>query len=238
MGLRHLKLQQLRHRSVFVFQFYHIAPDKGVSVLYFGVGHRTVRKKIWMSETSLALQDRVFDHHFWRWQCVWRSQFSPSFFLCDVYKKQAVSKTVWLVRLLAHVTIARQVIKILPTKKWISFANSHPSTNFLIGWRNLILRSFPSILLSFPFIAGVRSRRKKSKCGDDPWKIIPIKQRKLTFYTQQSKSVPSESANDESEPQDNRKTIDEPENSTPPPPMKQWSKLSVASSKNGYHSPW
>ena len=91
MGLRHLKLQQLRHRSVFVFQFYHIAPDKGVSVLYFGVGHRTVRKKIWMSETSLALQERVFDHHFWRWQCVWRSQFSPSFFLCDVYKKSRQS---------------------------------------------------------------------------------------------------------------------------------------------------
>ena len=43
-----------------------------------------------------------------------------------------------------------------------------------------------------------------------------LNKEKLTFYTQQSESVPSESANDESEPQDNQKTTSEPENSIPP----------------------
>ena len=41
----------------------------------------------------------------------------------------------------------------------------------------------------------------------------PLKEN--SFYTQQSESVPSELANNESEPQHNQKTTDEPENSTP-----------------------
>ena len=123
-----------------------------------------------MSETLIAWQDRMSDHHFWPphfWVYL-------SFFVMYTNSRRSVK---W--SLIGQITCAcntRRVIKILLTKNWRSFATSHHSIvkNFLIGWK--ISYPVASVWFYFMFLflsyLGPWGReRKKSKCGDDPWKI-------------------------------------------------------------------
>ena len=64
----------------------------------------------------------------------------------------------------------------MPTKIWRPFATSHHSIvkNFLIGWKisyRVASLWFYFMFLFLSYLGPCDRDRKKSKCGDEPWKI-------------------------------------------------------------------
>ena len=195
-------------------------------MILFGVGHSPKKNLDVQNFACLAAQNVQSSF-------LAIAVFHLSIFLCDVYKKQAVSKTVsdWS-DYLRMWQLPDGLSKFCGQKNWISFATSHPSIvkNFPTGWRNLISSSFPSILLSVSLYCGhAIAKKKKQSAATIHEKCLHLnKENSHSTHNSPSLSHPSRQTMSQSckiigkQPM-NQRTVPHP------PPMKQRSKLSIAS---------